>query len=40
MNDRIRELLHRNLQQVFGESDAARRRAPVPRVLRQLILRT
>jgi hypothetical protein len=26
MNDRIHELLHRNLQEVFGEGDAARRR--------------
>jgi hypothetical protein len=27
--DRIRELLDRNLQEVFGESDAARRRAAI-----------
>src|SRR4029077_12425512 len=27
MEDRIIELLHRNLQEVFGEGDAARRRA-------------
>jgi len=27
MNDRIHELLHRNLQEVFGEGDAVRRRA-------------
>jgi hypothetical protein len=29
MNDRIHELLHRNLQEVFGEGDAARRRAAI-----------
>ena len=29
MVDRIIELLHRNLQEVFGEGDAARRRAAV-----------
>jgi hypothetical protein len=29
MSDRIHELLHRNLQEVFGEGDAARRRAPI-----------
>jgi hypothetical protein len=29
MSDRIRELLHRNLQQVFGEGDAARRRKAI-----------
>jgi hypothetical protein len=29
MNDRIHELLHRNLQEVFGECDAARRRAAI-----------
>ena len=29
MNNRIHELLHRNLQDVFGEGDAARRRAAV-----------
>jgi acyl-CoA reductase-like NAD-dependent aldehyde dehydrogenase len=29
MNNRIHELLHRNLQQVFGEGDAARRRAAI-----------
>ena len=29
MNDRIRELLHRNLREVFGEGDAARRRAAI-----------
>ena len=29
MNDRIHELLHRNLQEVFGEGDAARRRAVI-----------
>jgi hypothetical protein len=27
--DRIRELLHRNLQEVFGEGDARRRRAAI-----------
>ena len=27
--DRIHELLHRNLQEVFGESDAKRRRAAI-----------
>ena len=27
--DRIHELLHRNLQEVFGEGDAARRRAAI-----------
>ncbi len=27
--DRINELLHRNLQEVFGEADATRRR-PLP----------
>jgi hypothetical protein len=27
MSERIHELLHRNLQEVFGEGDAARRRA-------------
>ncbi len=27
--ERIRELLHRNLQEVFGEGDAARRRAAI-----------
>ena len=27
--ERIRELLHRNLQEVFGESDAERRRAAI-----------
>jgi len=29
MSDRIHELLHRNLQEVFGEGDAARRRAAI-----------
>jgi hypothetical protein len=29
MPDRIHELLHRNLQEVFGEGDAARRRAAI-----------
>jgi hypothetical protein len=29
MSDRIIELLHRNLQEVFGEGDAARRRAAI-----------
>ena len=29
MPDHIRELLHRNLQEVFGEGDAARRRAAI-----------
>ena len=29
MTDRIHELLHRNLQKVFGEGDAARRRAAI-----------
>jgi hypothetical protein len=29
MNDRIHELLHRSLQEVFGEGDAARRRAAI-----------
>jgi hypothetical protein len=29
MSDRIRELLHRNLQEVFGEGDAPRRRAAI-----------
>jgi hypothetical protein len=29
MSDRILELLHRNLQDVFGEGDAARRRAAI-----------
>jgi len=29
MSDRIHELLHRNLQEVFGEGDAARRRAVI-----------
>jgi SnoaL-like domain len=29
MDDRIRELLRRNLQEVFGEGDAARRRAAI-----------
>jgi hypothetical protein len=29
MNDRIRELLHRNLQEVFGQGDAVRRRAAI-----------
>jgi hypothetical protein len=29
MNDHIDELLHRNLQNVFGEGDAARRRAAI-----------
>jgi hypothetical protein len=29
MSKRIHELLHRNLQEVFGEGDAARRRAAI-----------
>src|ERR1700720_2561634 len=29
MNDRIHELLHRNLQEVCGEGDAVRRRAAI-----------
>ena len=29
MNDRIHELLQRNLQEVFGEGDAVRRRAAI-----------
>jgi SnoaL-like domain len=29
MSDRIYELLHRNLQEVFGEGNAARRRAAI-----------
>ena len=29
MNDRIHELLHRNLQEVFGEGDAVRRRTTI-----------
>ncbi len=29
MNDRTNELLYRNLQEVFGEGDAARRRAAI-----------
>ena len=29
MTERIIELLHRNLQEVFGEGDAARRRAAI-----------
>ena len=29
MNERIHELLQRNLQEVFGEGDAARRRAAI-----------
>src|SRR5271154_5290318 len=29
MSDRIHELLHRNLQEVFGEGNAARRRAAI-----------
>ncbi|GGF14651.1 hypothetical protein GCM10011611_20560 [Aliidongia dinghuensis] len=29
MSDRIYELLHRNLQEVFGEGDATRRRAAI-----------
>ena len=29
MNDRIHELLHRNLQEVFGEGDAVRPRPAV-----------
>ena len=29
MDDRIHELLHRNLQEVFGEGDARRRRAAI-----------
>jgi hypothetical protein len=29
MSERIHELLHRNLQEVFGEGDPARRRAAI-----------
>ena len=29
MSERIHELLHRNLQEVFGEGDSARRRAAI-----------
>lgn len=29
MSEKIHELLHRNLQEVFGEGDAARRRAAI-----------
>jgi len=29
MNDRMNELLHRNLQEVFGEGDAKKRRAAI-----------
>ena len=29
MSERIIELLHRNLQEVFGEGDAVRRRAAI-----------
>ena len=29
MNDRIHQLLHRNLLEVFGEGDAIRRRAAI-----------
>jgi SnoaL-like domain len=29
MSNRIQELLHRNLQEVFGDGDAARRRAAI-----------
>jgi hypothetical protein len=29
MSDRIHELLHRNLQEVFGEGDDVRRRAAI-----------
>jgi len=29
MNDRIHELLHRNIQEIFGEGDAVRRRAAI-----------
>jgi len=29
MSDRIHELLNRNLQEVFGEGDAARRRSAI-----------
>ena len=29
MSDRVHELLHRNLQEVFGEGDAASRRAAI-----------
>ena len=32
MADHIRELLHRNLQEVFGEGDAARRRAAIEKL--------
>jgi len=40
VGDRIIELLYRNLQEVFGEGDAARRRAAgVPRLLRVLPVR-
>ncbi|HEY6393304.1 MAG TPA: hypothetical protein VIX89_18625 [Bryobacteraceae bacterium] len=31
VRERIIELLHRNLQEVFGEGDAARRRAAIDR---------
>jgi hypothetical protein len=29
MSERIHDLLHRNLQEVFGEGDSARRRAAI-----------
>jgi hypothetical protein len=29
VNDRIHELLHRNLQEAFGEGDATRRRTAI-----------
>jgi len=32
MSDRIHELLNRNLQEVFGEGDAARRRAAIEKL--------
>ena len=32
MNDRIHELLQRNLQEVFGEGDATRRRAAIEKL--------
>ena len=37
MDDRIIELLYRNLQEVFGEGDAARRRAALGRKIRTLL---
>ena len=32
MSERIHELLHRNMQEVFGEGDAARRRAAIEKL--------